>query len=165
MMSERQDWGTPQSFIDWLEGAFEELTLDAAASDTNHKAPKWFTAEQNGLDQSWANEVVWVNPPFGKGGASLSSWAAKCAKERKRAKAIFLLIPARTETRYWHDSIFPFAHRIYFIKGRFQFVHDDACGGANAPFPSALIEYRPNRQLYWRRQMVPLELTPKIRGF
>ena len=60
---------------------------------------------------------------------------ARSEVERKSAKVVVALIPARTDTHYWHDHIAGKAD-VYFLRGRLRF-------GANgqsqsAPFPSAL---------------------------
>ena len=59
--SAKQDWETPQDLFDAINAEFN-FTLDAAASPENAKAKAYFTKEMDGLHQSWANHVVWLNP-------------------------------------------------------------------------------------------------------
>lgn len=51
-MSEKNDWETPQALFDELNSEFN-FTLDAAASDQNHKLPRYYTQENDGLSQDW----------------------------------------------------------------------------------------------------------------
>lgn len=135
-------FATPKAFMDWLE---EEMSwtpdLDAAASDLSAKAPRWFaglTDDDNGLLRSWAGNV-WLNPPYG---SAIPTWLEKCAVEieRPEVKSIFCLLPARTDTKWFHELVIPKAWLVYLIKGRFNF--EDGRHTSNAPFPSMLVVYR-----------------------
>jgi phage N-6-adenine-methyltransferase len=131
--SEKQDWATPQKFFDEINRRFH-FTLDACADETNHKCEKYFTEEQNGLKQDWGKNVVFCTPPYNK----IVEWVKKCYHESRKGATVVMLIPNRTETRYWEDWIFGIA-RIEFIPGRLKF------GGSknSAPFGSALVIYYP----------------------
>jgi phage N-6-adenine-methyltransferase len=139
--SDRQDWGTPPSFISWYtERIGHQFNLDAAASAENAKADHYYTIEDNSLDREWWGHV-WLNPPFGR---ELPQWLEKCAEQIKNpmVHSIHVLIPARTDTKWFHDIVMPNAYLVYLIKGRFNFRFDEATPGANAPFPSMLVVYR-----------------------
>lgn len=139
--SDRQDWGTPPSFISWYtERIGHQFNLDAAASAENAKADHYYTIEDNSLERSWWGHV-WLNPPFGR---ELPQWLEKCAEQIKNpmVHSIHVLIPARTDTKWFHDIVMPNAYLVYLIKGRFNFRFDEATPGANAPFPSMLVVYR-----------------------
>jgi len=141
--SARQDWGTPPGFMRWLRHNRNWVPdLDAAASPHNAKATMFFTQEDNGLDRPWFGNV-WLNPPFGR---EVPLWMDKCAQEieREEVRSIYALVPARTDTKWFHENVLPFAHIVYLIKGRFNFRFDEAVPGANAPFPSMLILWRKN---------------------
>jgi len=130
MFSSKTDqWSTPQDFFDELNKEFN-FTLDPCANEHNHKCTKYFTKEQNGLVQSWGNETVFCNPPYGK---EMRKWIEKCVDESKHAK-IVLLIPARTDTAYFHDYIYGKAE-IRFIRGRLKFGNSKN----SAPFPSMIV--------------------------
>ena len=124
--------GTPQFLYDRLNQV-NQFTLDPCATDLNHKCPKYFTIEDNGLAQSWANEVVFINPPY----SDIAKWVEKAFNEAKRNDAIcIMLIPARTDTKYWHNFIMK-ANSITFIKGRLKFGSMKTA----APFPSCIVEF------------------------
>jgi len=165
LSSDRQDWATPPAFIDWLSERFDELRggfdLDAAASNINFKGSKYFTIEDNSLFQSWFGHV-WLNPPFG---GELKNWLSKCALEIQNpdVKSIYVLIPARTDTKWFHELVIPHAAFIYLIKGRLNFIHGDAVEAANAPFPSMLLIYR--RRVPFKQIIAPLNPPKHARGF
>lgn len=126
----KDEWFTPQQLFDDLNDIFH-FTLDPCATDENHKCFKYYTKEEDGLLQDWSDEVVWCNPPY----SDLKSWTRKCAEEGNKGTKIVLLIPARTDTRWFHE--YCLQGRIWFMKGRIKF------GGCkdNAPFPNLLITY------------------------
>ena len=79
-------------------------------------------------------ELVFCNPPY----SQIAKWVQKCYEESiKPGTVVVLLIPARTDTKYFHDYIL---HRseIRFIKGRLKF----GGGKYNAPFPSMVVIFR-----------------------
>jgi phage N-6-adenine-methyltransferase len=101
------------------------FTLDAAASAMNHKLPRYFDIETNGLEQSWAGERVWCNPPF----SNLGDWVRKAWRESAHTPVIVLLVPAnRTEQPWWQDHIEPFRDRpgsplrVEFVRSRRRFI-------------------------------------------
>lgn len=129
--SNTDEWATPQDLFDVLNATFH-FTLDPCATPENAKCAKFYTKEQDGLKQDWGGAVIWCNPPYGR---EIGKWIQKCAEHRGVA---VMLIPARTDTRWWHSYIDknPDAH-VYFIKGRLKFGNAKNC----APFPSALIVF------------------------
>jgi site-specific DNA-methyltransferase (adenine-specific) len=125
-------WGTPQEFFDELNKEFG-FTLDACALPENAKCSKYFTPEIDGLAQDWGNNTVFCNPPYGK---SISHWVEKCWWEsRKPFTEVVLLIPARTDTIYFHRFIYKIAKEIRFVKGRLKFGDSRN----SAPFPSMVV--------------------------
>ena len=132
--SNTNEWATPVAFYEELNKEFN-FTLDPCATDANHKCNKYFTKEIDGLAQSWAGEVVFCNPPYGK---ELGKWVKKCYEEHiKHGITVVMLIPARTDTTYFHSYIYNYAE-IRFIKGRLKFND----GKQGAPFPSMIVIYR-----------------------
>lgn len=129
--SNTDEWATPQDLFDKLDATFH-FTLDPCATPENAKCAKFYTKEQDGLKQDWGGAVIWCNPPYGR---EIGKWIQKCAEHRGVA---VMLIPARTDTRWWHSYIDknPDAH-VYFIKGRLKFGNAKSC----APFPSAIVVY------------------------
>ena len=123
---------TPQDFFDKLNSEFH-FTLDVCATPENAKCAEYFTKEQNGLDQIW-HGVVWMNPPYGR---EIQNWLKKAHESSTYGVTVVCLIPARTDTRWWHEYVVK--HEVRFVKGRLKF------GGAefNAPFPNAVVVMRP----------------------
>ena len=138
MFSSKSDmWGTPQTFFEKLNRKYK-FTLDACANAANHKCAKYYTVEDDGLTKSWKDEVVFVNPPY----SDVGKWVAKAYHEsRENGATVVMLIPVRTDTKYWHDYIMDAANRIYFIKGRLKFVNNNNITTNSAPFPSAVIVF------------------------
>jgi|TARA_Y100000310_G_scaffold334537_1_gene414556 site-specific DNA-methyltransferase (adenine-specific) len=132
--SKSKEWGTPQHFFDKLNKRFGPFTLDPCANSSNYKVVKHFTADENGLEQDWGGHVVFMNPPYGRG---IKEWIKKAYEEsRKEDTTVVMLIPARTDTRYWHDYVMK-ANDLYFVKGRLKFGN----GENSAPFPSAVVVF------------------------
>ncbi len=126
--SKTDDWATPQKVFDELNDEFH-FTLDPCADAENAKCAKFFTKRQDGLQQKWYGERVFCNPPYGR---VIGDWVQKMAGGE--AKLSVGLLPARTDTRWFHDYIHGKAE-IRFIRGRIKF------GGHknSAPFPSMIV--------------------------
>ena len=128
-------WCTPQDFFDELDQEFH-FQLDAASTDKSTKCEKHYTPETDGLSQSWdVGGTVWCNPPYGK---AIGDWVRKAYEESLRGVTTVMLIPSRTDTRYFHDYIYGNAE-IRFLKGRLKFTDEDGVPGGTAPFPSMLV--------------------------
>ena len=132
--SKSNDWSTPQDFFDELNAEFG-FTLDPCADEFNHKCNKYFTEGDDGLLQDWGGEIVFCNPPYGK---AIKDWVRKAYIEGcKPNTTVVLLIPARTDTAYFHDYIYHEAKEIRFIRGRLKFGNSKNA----APFPSMVVIY------------------------
>lgn len=129
--SKSNEWATPQSFFDKLNEEFR-FTLDPCSTHDNAKCEYHYTIEEDGLSQNWGGQVVFCNPPYGR---DLSKWVKKCHDESRHA-TIVMLIPARTDTSYFHDYIYHKAE-IRFIRGRLKFGESKT----SAPFPSMVVIY------------------------
>src|SRR5689334_13521024 len=92
------EWATPQSFFDSLRSEFR-FTLDVCATPANAKCARYFTKAQDGLKQSWADEVVWMNPPYGR---EIGRWMKKAYDSSKEGALLVCLVPARTDSAWWH---------------------------------------------------------------
>lgn len=137
MFSSKTDlWSTPQDLFDKLNDEFH-FTLDPCANEENHKCDKYYSKEQDGLIQDWTNETVFCNPPYGK---EIKKWVKKCYEESiNNGITIVMLIPARTDTSYFHDYIYHKAKEIRFIRGRLKFGNSIN----SAPFPSMIVVFQP----------------------
>ena len=131
--SKSDDWSTPPQFFAELDAEFK-FTLDPCASPDNRKCAQYFTKEQDGLRQSWAGCRVFCNPPY----SQIGKWVEKAYHEgTKEGTLVALLIPARTDTRYFHNFILHRAE-VRFIKGRLKFGNQKN----SAPFPSMVVIFR-----------------------
>lgn len=135
--SESMSWETPEDIFKRLDKIYN-FTLDPCADHQNHKCNKYYTEKDDGLSKSWKNEIVFMNPPYGK---YIGTWIAKAWNEAKRGATVACLIPARTDTRWWHRYCMK-ASKIYFIKGRLKFGNSPN----SAPFPSAVVIFNPISQ-------------------
>ena len=135
MFSSKTDlWETPQDLFDELNDEFG-FDIDVCATPQNAKCEKYYTKEDNGLNQPW-DGVVWCNPPYGR---EIGKWVKKAYETNLRENNyIVMLLPARTDTKWFHDYIYGKAE-IRFIRGRLKF------GGSknSAPFPSMVVVFRP----------------------
>ena len=124
-------WETPQGFFDRLDREFN-FSTDVCATDDNHKCQKYYTKETNGLQQEWTG-VCWMNPPYGR---EIGKWIHKAYKSNA---VVVCLVPARTDTRWWHEFCMK-SKEIRLVQGRLKF------GGSkdSAPFPSAVVVFDSN---------------------
>jgi phage N-6-adenine-methyltransferase len=130
--SESNEHATPQDFFDQLNKEFN-FTLDVAATEENAKCKRFFTLAEDGLSQDWSADVCWMNPPYGR---EIGKWIEKAYNESLKGATVVCLIPARTDTKYFHD--FCFKGEIRFLRGRLKF------GGSSnsARFPSTVVIFR-----------------------
>jgi site-specific DNA-methyltransferase (adenine-specific) len=126
--SNTDQWATPQDFFDKLNDEFH-FDLDVCATPENAKCEKYFTKDDDGLSQQWWG-VVYCNPPYGR---EIGKWVKKCSEYEGES---VMLLPARTDTRWFHDYIYG-KSEIRFIRGRLKF------GGSknSAPFPSMVVVF------------------------
>lgn len=136
---------TPQQFYDELNNEFH-FTLDPCSSHENHKCEKYYTIEDNGLLQDWGGEIVFCNPPY----SQIGEWVEKCWEEGlKPNTTVVMLIPARTDTRWFHEFILNKAE-IRYIRGRLVFGKSKW----RAPFPSMVVIYRSPRKTYKQQKII-----------
>ena len=111
--SAKEDWETPREFFERLDGEFH-FDLDVCAFPHNAKCPAYFTKEDDGLAREWGNRTC-------------------CGA------TVVCLVPSRTDTAWWHDTVLAGGAEVRFVRGRLRFV------GAEhpAPFPSAVVFFRP----------------------
>lgn len=145
--SQSGDWATPQDFFDKLNLEFG-FTLDVCASSENAKCKDYFSIKENGLTKEWSG-VCWMNPPYGK---EIPNWMEKAYEESKKGATVVCLVPARTDTKWWHNYAEKGEKR--FVKGRLKFLNTTGktlrnetesvrdgrhAPNTGAPFPSAVI--------------------------
>lgn len=144
--SATDDWPTPQALYDALDAEFG-FALDPCSSVANHKAPLFYAkdhpdpARQNGLEGDWAADAlaaagaVFMNPPYGRG---IGPWMAKAAATARAGATVVCLVPARTDTAWFHDHVVAEGAEVRFIRGRVKF----GAATTGAPFASLLVIYR-----------------------
>jgi phage N-6-adenine-methyltransferase len=124
-------WETPQDLYNKLNMEFG-FTLDVCATPQNAKCVRFFTVADDGLTQPWTG-VCWMNPPYGR---TIKHWVKKAYESSLAGALVVCLLPARTDTAWWHDYVVK--GEVRFIRGRLKF------GGQknSAPFPSAIVIFR-----------------------
>lgn len=127
-------WSTPQEFFDRYNAKYG-FTLDVCATPENAKCQDYFTEADDGLSKPWQG-IIWMNPPYGR---TIGRWMERAHCAAQDGALVVCLVPARTDTAWWHDYAMPW--EIEFIRGRLKF------GGHKnpAPFPSAVVTMRRDR--------------------
>jgi len=123
------NWSTPQEFFDMLDDYFH-FELDVCGSIGNNKCLHYFDETDNGLEQDW-KKVNWCNPPYGR---VIGDWIKKAYEESLKGATVVCLVPARVDTKWFHDYCFKYGE-VIFIKGRLKFGNSNN----SAPFPSAIV--------------------------
>lgn len=127
------DWATPSVLYSELDAEFH-FDDDPCPLGSNG------ILTDDGLAKAWGQRVF-VNPPYGR---QIIRWTGKALEEVQRGKLIVMLLPCRTDTKWWHDHILR-ADEIRFIRGRLHF-NDSEPSQSRAPFPSAIVIFRPKEQ-------------------
>lgn len=132
--SKTEMWETPQDLFDKLNEEFH-FTLDVCATPENAKCENFYTPEQDGLMQPWKG-IIWCNPPYGR---EIGSWVRRAMLSSIGDSVVVMLLPARTDTRWFHDYIYKRKRvEIRFLRGRLKFGNSKT----NAPFPSMICVFR-----------------------
>ena len=125
------EWETPQGLFDELDRIFGGFTLDPCATAENAKCTRFFTKENDGLIQAWTGKVF-MNPPYGR---EIGQWVRKAWTESLKGTLVVCLLPARVDTRWWHE--YAKKGHVYFLQGRLKF----GSSLNSAPFPSAIVTF------------------------
>lgn len=131
--SDSETWETPWDLFDKLNEEFH-FTMDVCADVYNSKCPRFFDKETDGLKQPWEGFKCWMNPPYGK---VIGKWIEKAFTESLKGVLVVGLLPARTDTRWFHEWIYN-KTEIRFIRGRLKFSNSIN----SAPFPSMIVIWR-----------------------
>lgn len=136
--SERHDWETPPALFAELNEQFGPFDLDVAASPKNALTQDFFTVETDALTRPW-HGTAYCNPPYGR---VIGKWVAKAKHEAIAGHAaVVMLLPARTDTAWWHEHVIAGGAEVQFVRGRIYFRIDGQPVGP-APFPSAIVVFR-----------------------
>lgn len=130
-------WETPHRLFRLLHREFK-FSVDAAASRSNAKHPRFWDEGTDALTQCWAGERVFANPPY--------SLIESFLKKAPEADVAVLLVTSRTQTSYWLNLVFsnPYLHEIRFIHRGIRFIHPTEIqpNPKRAPIPSVVLVYR-----------------------
>ena len=146
--SARADWATPPELFGRLDREFS-FTLDVCATPDNKKCPRYFTPAIDGLRQRWTG-CCWMNPPYGR---AIGAWVRKAREESRRDATVVSLLPARTDTAWWHGDVMR-AREIRLLRGRLTFVG----APSPAPFPSAIV-------IFGGRGLPATDAPPRVVGW
>jgi len=124
-------WETPQPTFDILHAEFG-FEVDVCALPENAKCARYYTPAEDGLAQEWIGKC-WMNPPYGR---EIGKWVRKAYEAAQRGATVVCLLPARTDTAWFHDYCKKGEVRL--LRGRLKF------GGSknSAPFPSMVVIFR-----------------------
>jgi phage N-6-adenine-methyltransferase len=136
-------WTTPRDFFDKLNDEFH-FGLDAAALSSSTLVPdNWYGPDhpqlirRDAFQRLWTidagDKPIWLNPPYGR---TIGEWMKKANLEAQAGGVVVCLVPARTDTNWWHS--YCIQHEVRFIKGRLKFGNQKN----SAPFPSAVVVVR-----------------------
>ena len=122
-------WETPQELFD-RQNEIYRFETDVCALPENAKCNNFYTPEMDGLKQEWKGSC-WCNPPYGR---QIGKWVEKAATS---AATVVMLLPARTDTKWFHDYCLPYG-KVEFLKGRLKFSNSKN----PAPFPSMIVVFK-----------------------
>lgn len=132
------EWETPAGLVAWLDMSFQ-FTLDPAATAENSKCERYYTIADDGLGKSWRHERVFLNPPY----SAVGQWMQKAYEAAQHEEAtVVCLVAVRSDTRWWQNWVMGKANEIQYLAGRVTFKRPGKEANT-APFPSALVIYRP----------------------
>ena len=131
--SRSDEWPTPAGLFAELDREFG-FTLDPCSTHENAKCRRHFTIQEDGLARDWGRETVFMNPPYGR---KIRDWMQKAMESASRGATVVCLVPARTDTHWWHQ--YASQGEVRFIRGRLKFGQAKHA----APFPSAVVIFRP----------------------
>jgi len=130
------EWSTPQEFFNKLDREFG-FDLDVCARSWNAKCPRYLDPETDALQQTWPG-TCWMNPPYGH---EIKFWIRKAYEESQKGSTVVCLIPARTDTNWFHD--YCLKGEVRWIRGRLWFRQKD--GKIGRPrFGSVIVIFRPD---------------------
>lgn len=136
-MSNKDDWETPKDLYRTLNDEFK-FNLDPCCSEKTAKCSLFYTIKDDGLSKSWEGNVF-MNPPYGR---QIINWVKKAKEESNKGATVVCLVPARTDTKWWHNYCMKSAE-IRFLTKRLTFE------GANnkATFPAAIVVFKPEQNI------------------
>lgn len=140
--SASENWATPRALLAVVRQEYA-IELDVCASAENAACARFYSKEDDAFKQPWAG-VCWMNPPYGRG---IGRWIERAARAAAEGATVVCLLPARTDTKWWHAYCEPVLRgrwpgEVVFLAGRLHF--NEAPSGA--PFPSVLVVFKPRKE-------------------
>lgn len=139
--SKSTEWETPKYVFDVLKEKYN-IVLDTCATEENTKCTVYYDKKADGLKQNWSvvkefgkDASCWMNPPYGR---SIAGWVKKAHEETFNGVRTIALLPARTDTRWFHEYIIG-RYEVSFWRGRIKFAN----AKTSAPFPSMIVIFEP----------------------
>ena len=162
--SDSTEWRTPRDLFERLDQEFG-FDLDACATPDNALCDRYFSAKDDALSKDWSPSTVFMNPPYGDPEApckpnckkkkcerrgyhiaeykpGIGDFVKKAYTESLAGATVVCLLPARTDTRWFHDYIYE-KGEVRFLRGRVKFLQGDGMSKNSAPFPSMIVVFRP----------------------
>ena len=144
MENSRDDWATPEDLFEKIQEKYR-LEIDACATPENSKLPRFWTPEQDGLSKPWSYKRVFCNPPY----SQKTEWIQKAVYEVKErgCTIVVLLLPASTDTRWFHDVVFEsgVCSELVLLSPRISFEDPTGDSRSSPPHGSCLIVLRRGR--------------------
>ena len=111
-------WATPWVVVWDLEARFGRFDLDPCAEEHTAKARSFYTADEDGLSKPWFGNVF-VNPPY----SDPRPWCERAlrATSTSEARQVVMLLPAATDTAWFHEVVLPTAE-LHFLRRRVKFI-------------------------------------------
>lgn len=140
----KDDWRTPQGLFDQYDQIYS-FDLDGAADESNHLVRHYLGPggmAEDALVVSWSDygHRVWLNPPY----SLVKEFVTKAAAEQAHGVLTVALLPARTDTRWFHDYIYSNVNAsVKFLRGRLKFGTSEGVSKHSAPFPSMIVTFFP----------------------
>ena len=134
-----REWETPPEVFDPLNQEFQ-FTLDPCATAATAKCKHFFSEADNGLDQDWGHERVFMNPPYGR---EVAVWTRKARDSARKGALVVGLLPASTDLAWWHEDVLLACAEVRYLRGRVRFL----TGGpyrASGFFASVIVVWRPH---------------------
>ena len=148
--SNKQGWGTPPELFMALNKEFN-FKMDAATTEDNPLGTEYYyTKDMDGLAQEnrWISPI-YINPPYGR---DIKKWVARASMEMVMNRAVsVMLLPARTDTKWFHTYLYDLKEdhyregiRVKFLKGRLRMFdyETDSYSKNTAPFPSMIVVFK-----------------------
>lgn len=133
LFSKQSDnWRTPKIIYDYY------------VEENDYFDPCPYESYFDGLKINWKYRNF-VNPPY----SQIGKWIDKSIEEHKKGNYVVLLIPARTDTKYFRKLV-DYGCFITFVTGRLHFNESNS-----APFPSCYVILAGNNKTFveWRNRL------------